>query len=161
MLNDSHLGILQNSKIFNGIDENYLKTILSYGGIQTFNANDIIIKEGQTEHPLYIIVEGEIEVFLPRKPQGTTPERPTRIRLQKLIKGDCIGEYSLLDNKPASASAVALEASETYQLSRSGFKNIIMSSDHMAKSIYKNMLLVLIQRCRDSDNELDMCNICY
>ncbi len=161
MLNDVHLRILQNSKIFNEIDENHLKSILSHGSIQTFNANDPIITEGQTGHPLYIIMEGEAEIFLPRKGQNATQERPTRIKLKRLTRGDCIGEYSLLDNKPASASAIAVNTCKAYQLSRSAFKESVMSSDHLAKSIYKNMLLVLIQRCRDSDNELDMINICY
>jgi CRP/FNR family cyclic AMP-dependent transcriptional regulator len=161
MLSDSYLHILQDSKIFNGLDEKHLKTIINYGSKQTFNANESIITEGQTEHPLYIILEGEVEIFLPQKRQGAIPERATRIKLKRLIKGDCIGEYSLIDNKPASASAVALNACDTFHILRSDFKNLIMSSDHLAKSIYKNMLLVIIQRCRDSDDELDMCNICY
>ncbi len=161
MLKDEPLGILQAAKIFDGISDDHLKMIFNSGNIKRFNTNDIIIQEGQTGHPLHIIVDGEAEIFLPQKGKGHTGERPTRIKLKKLIKGDCIGEYSLIDNKPASASAVALSLCETYQLSRQNFKKIIVSSDHLAKNIYKNMLLVLIQRCRDNDSELDMCNICY
>ena len=70
MLNEAHLRTLQHSKIFKGIDEKYLSTLLDLGGIQTFNPNDIIIEENQIEHPLYIIMEGEVEIFLPRKQQG-------------------------------------------------------------------------------------------
>ncbi len=157
MFNNELLDILKASKIFKGLSDDYLQIISSYGDMLQIKGNDTIIEEGQIGHPLYVIIEGQVEVFLPKIRKGGLKERPTRIRLSRLAKGDCIGEYSLIDNEPASASVVAIEPCKIFKISRSGFEKMIISSDHLAQIIYKNILRVLIKRSRQYDNELDIC----
>ena len=77
--------------------------------------------------------------------------------MDRLSKGDCLGEYSLIDNKPASASIVATEPCKIFQISRQKFMKIITNSNTIEKTVYKNMLEVLIKRCRQSDSDLDIC----
>jgi len=148
---------LQESKIFKGISDDHIEMIAARGDIVSFNRNEIIIEEGQVGHPLHVIMEGQVEVFLPKKRKGYTKERPTKIRLNRLSQGDCIGEYSLIDNEPASASVVATEPCKVFKLSREEFGEIITYSNTLEKTIYKNMLKVLIKRSRQSDSELDIC----
>ena len=157
MFSNEILDILQESKIFEGLSDDYLQIISSHGNMSQIKGNDIIIEEGQVEHPLFVIIEGQVEVFLPKTRKGGMNERPTRIRLGHLAKGDCVGEYSLVDNEPASASVVAIEPCEIFVISRSEFKKMIISSDYLAQVIYKNMLKVLIKRSRQYGNELDIC----
>lgn len=157
MFNKELLDILQDGKIFRGLSDDYLQIISSHGNMLQIKGNDIIIEEGQTGHPLYVIIEGQVEVFLPKIRKGGMQERPTRIRLGRLTQGDCIGEYSLIDNQPASASVIAIEPCKIFAISRSEFEKIIISSDYLARIIYKNMLKVLIKRSRQYDNELDIC----
>ena len=157
MFDDESLRILQESKIFRYLSDDQIKMIATYIELLRFNNNDIIIEEGQTGHPFYIIMKGQVEVFLPEKREDPTEERPARITLKRLTQGDCIGEYSLIDNKPASASVVAVEPCEVYKISRENFGKIISSSDNIEKVIYKNMLMVLIKRAREYDKELDLC----
>lgn len=157
MSNKELLDILQDGKIFRGLSDDYLRMISTHGNMLEFNKNDIIIEEGQIGHPLYVIIEGQVEVFLPKTRKGGMQERPTRIRLGRLTQGDCIGEYSLIDNQPASASVIAIEPCKIFAISRSEFEKIIISSDYLARIIYKNMLKVLIKRSRQYDNELDIC----
>jgi formate hydrogenlyase transcriptional activator len=157
VFNNELLDVLQASKIFKGLSDDYLQIISSHGNILQIKVNDIIIEEGQIGHPLYVIVAGQVEVFLPKTRKGDMQERPTRIRLSRLTKGDCIGEYALIDNQPASASVVAMEPGKIFKISRSEFEKMIISSDHLAQIIYKNMLSVLIKRSRQYANELDIC----
>jgi CRP-like cAMP-binding protein len=157
VFNDELLDILRKSKIFKGLSDDYLQKISSHGNMLQIKRNDIIIEQGQTGHPLFVIIAGQVEVFLPKIIKGGMQERPTRIRLNRLASGDCIGEYSLIDNEPASASVVAIEPCKIFEISRSEFEKIIISSDHLAQIIYKNMLKVLIKRSRQYDNELDIC----
>lgn len=157
MFNNELLDSLQKSKIFKGFSDDYLQIISSHGNMLQIKGNDIIIEEGQIGHPLYVIIEGQVEVFLPKTRKGGMQERPTRIRLGRLTQGDCIGEYSLIDNQPASASVIAIEPCKIFAISRSEFEKIIISSDYLARIIYKNMLKVLIKRSRQYDNELDIC----
>jgi CRP-like cAMP-binding protein len=157
MLNDESLRILQESKLFKGLSGDQVRMISTYMELLRFNTNDIIIEVGQTGHPLHIIMKGQVEVFLPKKRDDRTDERQTRITLKRLTQGDCIGEYSLIDNEPASASAVAVEPCEVLRLSRKNFSEIMNSSDYIEKVVYMNMLKVLIKRARNDNKELDLC----
>ena len=157
MFNNELLDILRESKIFKGLSDDYLQTISSHGNMLQIKGNDIIIEEGQIGHPLFVIIAGKVEVFLPKTRKRGMQERPTKIRLNRLAKGDCIGEYSLIDNEPASASVAAVEPCKIFKISRSEFEKMIISSDHLAQIIYKNMLKVLIKRSRQYDSELDIC----
>jgi CRP/FNR family cyclic AMP-dependent transcriptional regulator len=151
------LRILQEAKIFGGLSDDHIEMISTHGRILNVNINDIIIEEGQAGHPLYVIMEGRAEVFLPKKRKGHTKERPTRIKLNRPAQGDCIGEYSLIDYEPASASVVAITPCKVFEISRADFGKIMTSSDNLAGNVYRNMLKVLIKRSRQSDKELDIC----
>ncbi len=157
MFNNESLRILQETKMFGGLSDDDIEMISTHGRILNFNINDIIIEEGQTGHPLYVIMEGRVEVFLPKKRTGHKEERPTRLKLNRLVQGDCIGEYSLIDYEPACASVVAIAPCKVFEISRADFGKIMTSSDNLALNVYRNMLKVLIQRSRQSDRELDMC----
>lgn len=63
------------------------------------NAEDII-KTGQTEQKMYIILEGRVNVFL------TSGE--ANINVATLSKGDFFGEISLFTEHPRSATVRAL-----------------------------------------------------
>ena len=157
MVDNELLTILRNTKLFKGLSENHLKLISAFGKIVTFDKNDTIIKEGQTGHPLYIVIKGQVEVVLPKQIAGQAMERSTRIRLSNLRHGDSIGEYSLIDKEPASASVIASEPSKLIEIARNDWDKIIDSSDELAKNIYKNLLQVIIKRARKNIKELDIC----
>jgi CRP-like cAMP-binding protein len=151
------IAILEKSKVFQGLSDEDLKLISTSGNVVLFQKDEVIIKEGQTGHPLFIVIQGQVEVVLPKVAGGRAIERATRIKLSKLAAGDCIGEYSTIDLRPASASVVAIEPCELFEISRSRFEEIINSSDFLAKTIYNNLLLIMIQRARDNNRELDIC----
>jgi len=151
------IDVLKASKVFKGVSDEHLQMISNSGGIAIYQINENIIKEGQSGHPLFIVIEGQVEVVLPKVAGGQAFERATRIKLSKLAKGDCIGEYSLIDKNPASASVVVVEPCKLFEIPRSNFEKIISSSDSLAKTIYKNFLLIMIKRARDNNRELDIC----
>ncbi|MFC1859067.1 cyclic nucleotide-binding domain-containing protein [Thermodesulfobacteriota bacterium] len=157
MLNDESLGNIHELKILRGLSDDQLKMIFTYGQLVRFDSNDIILEEGQTKHPLYIIVKGQVEVFLPKQGKDHLRERPTKIRLTQLVQGDCFGEYSLVDNEPASASVIAAVPCVILKISREHFREILASSAEMAKIIYLNMLKILIKRARKSVEDLNIC----
>ena len=149
--------ILREAKVFKGLSEDHLNLISAYGDIVSFNKNDTIIKEGQTGHPLYVVIKGRVDVVLPKQISDQPVDRGTRIRLSNSSQGDCIGEYSLIDKEPASASVIASEPCELIEITRSSWEKIITSSDELAKNIYKNMLQIIIKRARKNIKDLDIC----
>ncbi len=157
MSNPDIEALLKQSKVFDGCSDEALKFVSNCGHSVSFEVNDHIIKEGQTGHSLFIVIKGRVEVILPKYRDQQGPSRPTYIKLGRLMKGDCIGEYSLIDQKPASASVVAIDACEMFEIPRSGFEKIIESGDRLARQVYENMLKMLISRARKRNRELDLC----
>lgn len=66
-----------------------------------FKAGDIIFKEGYPSDHAYIIVSGKVEIFQEREGK--------KQNLATLCAGEMFGEYGVLDDKPRSASAGAVE----------------------------------------------------
>ncbi len=151
------VAILKGSKIFKGLSDDHLAMVSESGKVVTFNPNDTIIKEGQTGHAFFIVIKGQVEVVLPKETGLQSTGRPTRIKLSKLEAGDCIGEYSLIDKEPASASVVAIEPCMLFEIAGPNFEKILDGQDVLARTIYKNMLLIMIKRARDNNRELDIC----
>jgi CRP-like cAMP-binding protein len=157
MPNVDVLEILLQSKVFKGLSDEHLKKFADRGDIVTFEKNETIISEDQAGHPFFIVIKGQVEVVLPKTASGQDYERVTRIKLSRLAQGDCIGEYSLIDEQPASATVIALEPCILFEISRSHFEEIINISDFIAKTVYKNILLITIERARDGNRQLDIC----
>lgn len=157
MLDERYLKVLQKCKIFKGLSYEDIQMIVIHGEFKEVKKDTIIVEEGQLGHPLFVVIEGRVEVFLPKKRKFHTQERPTRIKLNRLGIGDCVGEYSLIDEEPASASVSTLDRCTFFRISRDAFKDVLASGDRMEKVVYRNMLEVLIKRSRQYSNELDIC----
>jgi CRP-like cAMP-binding protein len=147
---------LKDAYIFQGLPNDQIEFIYGYGQKVFFNKEDIIINEKQTDHSLFIVIQGQVEVVLPKEAIGQERDRLTRIKIKKLLPGDCIGEFSLVDNEPASAAVAATGPCELFEISRVNFKNIIKYDAVMARKIYENLLKIVIKRVRQSNKELDV-----
>jgi len=151
------IALLKKSKIFRGLSNDDLAFISENGRKRAFDGNDTIIREGQSGHSLFIVIKGKLEVVLPKDGNDLQMSRPTRIKLDRLSQGDCTGEYSLIDEQPASASVIAIEPCELFEISRAGFAKILSAGDHIARHIYENILILIIARARKRNKELDLC----
>lgn len=70
-----------------------------------FSAGEVIFKELYPSDHAYIIKRGKVEIYRTH-PDGTEES------LAMLSRGEMFGEYGVLDDKPRSASARAIEDTE-------------------------------------------------
>ena len=77
----------------------------------------------------------------------------SKVQLNTLCAGDCFGEYSLIDQNPISASVVATEAGELIQITKPAFDAVLQANDRIAKTVYFNILRILVGRLRKLDAE--------
>jgi len=82
-----------------------------------FKKGAIIIHEGTTGSYAYLILSGSVEVS---KKVGEE-----KLVLSRLVKGNIFGEMSLVDDKPRSASIVALEDTEVRVITRDRFESML------------------------------------
>lgn len=84
---------------------------------QRFKRGATIIHEGTTGSYAYLIVSGSVEVS---KQVGDD-----KLVLSRLVKGNIFGEMSLVDDKPRSATIVALEDTEVRVITRDRFETML------------------------------------
>ena len=152
---DNDRAILTGSVIFRGLTRDELEPLLAASAIVTRKPRDLIVREGTVGEGLYVVLEGEVEVFLPTQ-AAAGGQRATRIRLNRLGPGRCLGEYGIIDDRPSSASASALTATRLWFLPKAAFRTVVERHDRVGRIVYGNLLRYLVTRLRSKDKELDM-----
>ena len=82
-----------------------------------FEKGAMIFSEGANSNELYLLLKGTVEID---KDLESTDHKTKVLAL--LRPGSMFGEGALLSDKPRSASALAIDAVETLQLSKSDFE---------------------------------------
>lgn len=144
-------GILEGSVVFKGLPQDVIGRILEQGMILEAKQGDLVFFEHMPGGiGLYLVLEGKVDIFRSSKAEDGKEDQ---IRLNTLKPGQCFGEYSLLDGSSTSASAKATESSRLFFLPRSKFLKLTDNDPVSCKTIYRNLLLFLIQRLRQKDAE--------
>jgi CRP/FNR family transcriptional regulator, cyclic AMP receptor protein len=148
---DRLISSLKQSKLFRELGTADLESLERTGSAIELDAGEIIIEEGQQVTDLFVLIRGELEVFLPK-----TESRLTRIRVARKVPGDCIGEYSFVDKNPASASVAAKVPSEVFRISQAEFERKLDADPAIGGTVYRNLLHLLVARLREENQVLDL-----
>lgn len=141
-------GVLENSIVFRGLPPATLEQIMEQGMLlEARKGADVFFENMRGGFGLYVILEGRLEVFRAAEP-GEQGNEEGMIMLNTLGMGQTLGEYSLIDGLTTSASARAQENSRLFFLPRGKFDEVMDSDPLVAKAIYRNLLLYLIDRLR-------------
>ena len=162
MFEDETLRALANVAVFQGLTPDEVKRFHDAAQRVTFNKTETVIEKGQTGSALYIILKGQFEVGLPlgvyvsQQVGGHVERRTSKVQLNTLMEGDCFGEYSLIDQQPASASVIATQPGELIQVTKAAFDAILQANDRVAKIVYYNILRILIERLRKLNTDFNL-----
>ncbi|HET9519755.1 MAG TPA: Crp/Fnr family transcriptional regulator [Candidatus Limnocylindrales bacterium] len=103
---------------FSGLDAASLESVGRGMRSRRFRRGEVIFHQGDPGDALFIVMGGAIKIMLPS-------ETGDEAILATLRPGDVFGELALLDGAPRSATAVALEATETLILPRDQFRELL------------------------------------
>lgn len=98
-------------------------------------AGAVLTRQGQTGGLAYVIASGTAEVVRGGK------------RLARLGPGDVVGELSLLDGEPRSATVKALTDLEVLEISADDLRRLLRK----APSVTRKLLEALAERLRQAD----------
>ncbi|MCX8030600.1 MAG: Crp/Fnr family transcriptional regulator [Thermodesulfovibrionales bacterium] len=104
-----------------------------------FFKNEVVLLEEDTPHYLYIIYSGKVKVI-----KTTLDGKEQILAIHK--KGDFFGEMSLLDNKTAPATVIAMEESHIGLLSKNNFENFFLRDNRLLNQI----IFILCERLREA-----------
>ena len=95
--------------------------------VESFTQGQTIFEEGDLADYLYVVQEGEVDVYL----QG---------RLVETIgPGGVIGEMALIDNEPRSATAIARTRCRLVPIDEKGFKVYVHHTPNFALQVMQVM----------------------
>ena len=144
---------ISQTEVFKNLREQDVSLLSRYFHQEFFKKGDVVIKEGEQGGSLSIVTSGVLNVILD---DNENVQRFSKIILNTLLEGDVFGEYSLIDQRPTSASIIAEESGQLLKITKADFQKIIASNPLIAKTVYYNMLKLSISRLRNHDEELDM-----
>jgi CRP/FNR family cyclic AMP-dependent transcriptional regulator len=150
------LKILSTATITQGLKPADLTVLLQQATVETVPQGWTVLAESQYGDALYMVLRGQLKVMLLTVDRRDHPNRVQDIHLSTLGPGDCFGEYSLIDSEPVSASVIATAPAELLKITRDDFQAAAADNDRLAKTIYCNLLHMLVRRLRKHNQELDL-----
>ena len=141
------LEFLQQVPILGGLDEAVLTRIMSAARVLEVAEGACIIEEGALTAALFIVCEGELEICK-RGRNGA------EFSLATLKRGDCVGEMSLVDIQPRSASVRALEPTTLLVLDEAAVARLYASDLQVYTLLMLNIAREISRRLRVADQTL-------
>ena len=120
--------ILRRAPLFAGLRPDALDGLAAQLRRHIFKRGTMIFHKDQTGDALYVIESGRVRIFLPT-------ESGTELTVEVSGPGDVFGELALLDGRPRSASAEALEDTTTFTLTREEFKAHLAATPQLAVAL--------------------------
>jgi CRP/FNR family cyclic AMP-dependent transcriptional regulator len=144
MQTESEAAYLKQVPLFAGLADEDIRELMSVAKRRTFRSGEVIFHREDPGQVLYVIKEGKVKISL-ISPDGQ------EISLVVFGKGECFGEFAILDGLPRSADAIAMEKVECYTLQRSDFHKAIMRNPKIAIQVME----VLSKRLRSTDQMVE------
>ncbi|MGV3659179.1 MAG: cyclic nucleotide-binding domain-containing protein [Prosthecobacter sp.] len=130
---------------------NELSLLSSFGDSRSYQADDIIIREGDDNDHLYLVLKGKLEVL------QTFDGQSKAVAL--LEAGDSLGEVSVFDPGPASATVRAASEAEVWLITRDSLDRLHASSPKVAFRLLSRITTCLSKRMRSMNDKLvDLAN---
>jgi diguanylate cyclase (GGDEF)-like protein len=140
------LRLLQGIPLFSDLAAADLLPLALAADHTTFLAGETIVHQGDPGDDIFVIISGRAQVVARVEEAGIA----TEATLSWLTAGESIGELSLLDGRPRSASCVAVEDTACLRLRRLDF--LAAMRDHWPLS--RAVLASLAERLRRADARL-------
>ena len=123
--------------VLSALSREELKLFIDKAEFVRFPRNTLIIQQGERTTGLYIVLSGKVRVFLTG--DGEMFDRPKEVSLSIEGEGSYIGEISLLDLEPRTASVKTLEDSHFLLISREALTQVIRQNPDVALSLIQGI----------------------
>lgn len=117
---------------FAGMDAAALDRVAAGTRTRRFRRGEVVFHVGDPGDALFVIASGAVKITLPS-------ENGEEAILATLQPGEVFGELAVLDGAPRSATAVALEPTETFVLQRDRFRQLLATEPTIRDAVLANM----------------------
>jgi len=125
--------------ILGELEDSDLQWIYDAGNARSLSPGSELIREGVHQESLYIVVDGELAV------------RKGDVELARLGAGEVVGDMSLLDKRPPSATVVPLGDAVVFEIPHSKLNSKLRSDPHFGTRFYRALCIFLANRLSRTD----------
>jgi CRP-like cAMP-binding protein len=141
-----------------GINRNAFQKLAAIAKYREYQPGETIIREGEQKDEIMLIENGQVEVFKAGPKQDGTEHSVTTLagsnKLYDLYQGDVLGEMSLIDVEPASATVKAVSEVGIWSMDRLAFNAALSEDLETWNTILANIARILSRRLRDTTAKL-------
>lgn len=130
------LAQLRLSPLFSQCSDSALQELQRRLRTRHFRRGEVIFHQGDPGDALHVVASGAVKIVLP------SPEGDEAI-IATLGRGDFFGELALLDGAPHSATAAAVESTETLSLPRDAFLEMLGEQPALRDALLKGLAVEL------------------
>lgn len=124
--------LLGSVSLFASLDRRAIAGLARQASRRVYGPGDTIVREGETGTALYVIVRGRVRVE-----HGSGPATAA---VGELGPGDFFGELALIEDKPRSATVVAIEETECLLFVVWEFRALLKEHPQMALPIMNALI---------------------
>jgi CRP/FNR family cyclic AMP-dependent transcriptional regulator len=139
--------IVEGTKWADNLSAKEIETLCRYLHVCTAEAGSVIVQQGRREAYLCLIVDGQVSIM--KEGAGHTAKQ-----IGSAGPGRIVGEMSLIDGEPRSASVVADEPTTLVVLTGEGFAHLSSDVPRLAVKVLLKISKLISQRLRQTSGVL-------
>ncbi|MBF0537772.1 MAG: cyclic nucleotide-binding domain-containing protein [Nitrospirae bacterium] len=128
------------------LSDDDIQWLLSSGLEEQIEPGTVVINEGEYIGSIYMVLEGTLGVYL--------SATDTRL-LNTIGAGEILGEMSYLEDKPTSATVIAIDNVVLLNISRESLDNKMYDEPDFGRRFYKGIGISLSKRLRQLNARMD------
>lgn len=133
--------------LFKGLDNRELDIVSRKVFEKQYKKGSTLFVEGMAGEVLYIVMEGGVDVI--KKVKGGEKV------ISNVNSGEIVGEMSLIDEEPRSASGKTNSDSRLIVITKNSFNEMLESDPKIAAKILMSLLKIINKRLRVTDKKFE------
>jgi small-conductance mechanosensitive channel len=119
-------------EIFEPLTDDETMQLATQTARRMFAPNETIIRAGEAGETMFVVNRGSVSIQIPDESSGAANK--LRI-LANLNEGKFFGEMALLTGEPRSATVVALEETEVFEIGHDAIENLFKDNPYLVESL--------------------------
>ena len=140
----SNLDLIRRVPLFSMLTADQAQAIADSVSKRRFRRGELVVEQGRKSNALFILLNGRARVL-------TSDARGREVILAVLEAGDYVGEMSLIDNEPHSATVRAEVQTDMLVLQRADFQRCLPEHSSLSYAILRG----LVRRLRHADRQIE------
>ena len=140
----SNLDLLRRVPLFSLLTVTQAEVISGAVVKRRFKRGEVLVEQGQKSDALFILLTGRARVM-------SSDSRGREVILATLSQGDYLGELSIIDNEPHSATVRAEVQTDVLLLGRTEFARCLSENTSMSLVVMRG----LVKRLRQADRKIE------